>query len=1547
MPEKDTKQVAPDNLTSDEMIDLAAKRAAQRIVPGSDSPAPSSTYGIGPINPDDPADPDPVEDPADVPVDPLDKDPIALMQDPQLAQNSSVDSFMVGPTDYERTLMNVSEALRESGEFTDQQIDDFMRPPQGMQDDNLDPLLLMRAYEIAKPEFEENHQALAAARQLFDELEGQGLDRDTDINWSVIRQFANIYSEDMGLGLSGLARWRRRMARKFGENAALFGPGSTAEFQYGMALLDGMSRWVNSFRIQSLEWTGELSKQEELDLVKEFLPPVRTLNPRTGEEDFYASQFGARWSLGWDYTKSMWRMAAHQGLSWANTLIGRDEQSTLHDRLKEEAKTDALDAAAMMPQVAMSHVPPLQVLEGLEGTLEPETVAKIMTDPYLTTLGMNMSEEDRQRLIATVEEQGSLWPVWNEINQSEDRLMTILEMVAYNTGSEIVWDPVILFSGAPSKVVSTSRRLFGKVAPRARARATSLVAQNTGDLTDAKEAVQAARELGDRVMRKANKAAEANGGVMPKENYQEVINVQHQIANEERYLADFTRKIESDPVALDKLKRAGRRNPDFMPESTYKVKVKKSAEPEAPAPDLFNAEERAIHYRRQAAIERGGIKPKMETVIEKRTKTVEELGEEQAKFRVREGARERDWALDLELERTMEHPTSGQRLLFGPDDMEQGGDTLNHLVRTGGEGIDDATITPPAAEYSWDPVKVSSRLEWDMVRDVTRTEAEVGFRRGTFQLDLGDSAYRTILREEDRIRRAYGAARRLGIKEDIQILAKELKTVRSTRRKIAAGLTKKERKLIKEGKYDKQFDEGWAGAQPTSLRKAGKLERWIRNAPDQMARALYPDAYHLTSDRKMGHFFAPMRDPLRFLRTYHPKLGEQLRLGYRRYDHHVLAHQEIFENVLERAGVIERKPRIANPKKDFAQFNVNQQKSEELFDLLDARKGSKKFTERWAKADEATRKAHDEIRAVLDDFADQQGLTGTSRYLQGYMRHVITGEEFSRNARPLEFIGLSGKAEVFVSHLLRRKGAGKSFEKDLVMILDLYNRAARRKQFLEPVFYDMNTAARQLSLAHRNTKFGNYLKATNDVLQGRSSFLGKALDAFNGRPIDAKGNVLFRPNKLERTLTGVTTALWMTSIPFNPRYGLMQMTAGISTTGARYGMLRTQAGMMRMMTKEGQYMARKLGFYDTVNEIMESNSLRGMADMLGDYTGINRIEAYIRGVTAHAAMDLRMTELGIQHWKQAVGSGQHQRIMFDAMRAAENVNHMYGPLARSPYINRILGQPAGSAMTQFTLYPLKQTEELINLANQNPGKVAEYFMISGWMNRLFAQHVGYDVTRWTGLGYADELSTGNIESGDAKAVEVAGRNVATSIQTLIPVLARDLAKMHSRLKREATTNSKGQMVRRLFHGESEDILRHLAESLDPGLGTRKDPAPGLGGDLVPTLTMGPGIRDRVQRLTTDQMFRQKSKDIVDMRALFTDIADGLEDGELEKVNTATRALIERHGMRIDKDAFKDRVKGMLLARWMSANMRMLEENPQYRELWLQQMMQSGAGTGME
>lgn len=1511
-----------------------------------------------------------------------------------------------GPNEYEELLAHMQNRMRKSGRFTDGDIAAVFSPYGTYEGEPPTEDVLNEMYKFAQPIMEANREDIVAAHRWWQELsEGrEDMEKDRQLNWSAMRMMTEVYGQETLAFMGGFQRFLRTAARDIAADTAQYKSMHQEDLSAGMGLLDLAARAMNAFRIRNMKDVGVLDAEEEFNIKAEFLPPVVTRNPRTGEERQFSTQISANWHLNLEKLKAQVTLGGLEVMGWYHGLMGargREEAPegtiTEHDRAKIEQRNIMLDAAELMPQVSASHVPPLQGTQALEGSLEPDQVAALYTDPYLTMLGMSMSEEERQALIAKVQEEGDYWPLWDAIEQAGwvgD--YTIGELTTFNTLTEVGWDPLLAAGTLPSKAVRAMRAGMGLVAPGAKARVLSRVARNTNDPVEALESVAAAKKLRDVRKAAADKAAEANGGMVPQKELDELLQAERALVVEEDWARNFTREMTDDELLH--MRRSGRRTPEFMPDPKKKVYHVRENVPKQ-GPNTMEQAVEEITTHKPAEWREVKKKFKEEELVDK---SPEELDFELAEWRKREAVRQNDWVIAYDEDARLAYEadaTTVQRQVLGPDDMEQGGDALNHVVRTGGLGIDDVTVTPPNVAYSWDPVKVASQFEWGLIDDVTKTERELGISRGAKPTDVGTSAMRSQARHIDRIGKALGANRRLGNKARVAILEKEHRQAKATLAKLRKKLSSKQKKEFRaETKATKklrkerdqvEFDERWVGGQPNSLRKEGKLAQFVNDMPYWMTRGMYGDSFHMLTRTKFGQMFGHVRDPLRWLQTHDPQAAEHMRLSYARYERDTQRYEVMFHNILKKSGVMKEASKgkaikQAAKSKGMPDWVIDQDRSEMLFDLLDSRKGSgrhvkaaKRITD--AGADELF-EAHNAIRAVMDDFADRQGLTGTAKYLQGYMRHVITGEEFTRGARPLEFLGLSGKAEVIVRHLLRRKGLKGKYSKDLPAILDLYNRASFRKVHLEPMFFDMKKVGKRLGDKYGHTIPELYMKATVDNLQGRASFLGKGIDAVVGKRKTADGKVVHGKNRIERALTGFATLFWMSSIPFNPRYALMQMTAGVTTTGSRLGLMRTSRGMLSMMTKEGHMMAKELGFYDTVTQMMESNTLRTLADQAGEISGITHIEAVVRGASAHAARDMLMNKYGFTTWAEVKAAGAHHRIMFESMRLAENANHMFGPLARSPWINRFLGQPAGTAISQFTLYPLKQTEELLAMASKNPGYVAQYFAMSGYINRIFAQHLGYDVTKWTGAGFVDEIVKGNTESpfhdfltkwqdvavamegGDATLVERTMTQVMQSMQTLIPVLLRDSTKMAERWSSGRQIDSKGRFVRELFLGENDRLLEKVAEGLDPTLldnptreldprwkenKARRDPARGLGGDFAPTIMMGPAIRDRVQQITTSTLFQQKQRHVQGARHLMNKLADALEADDQYEVARLAEELFSRYALRIAPEALEDKWAAIQDARVISKNLRWLEENPRYIDRFFDLTDQTGAGIGMD
>jgi hypothetical protein len=949
---------------------------------------------------------------------------------------------------------------------------------------------------------------------------------------------------------------------------------------------------------------------------------------------------------------------------------------------------------------------------------------------------------------------------------------------------------------------------------------------------------------------------------------------------------------------------------------------------------------------------------------ESRTKSVDELAREQARFRKSELTRQTDWAWRKITEEEMADPITKQRMLFGPDDTEQAGDALNHLVRTGGEGINDVAITPGNALYRWDVAKVIDSHEWSMVDDWTKAEEALGLpggRKGpTFfaeeiskadaesigavQYTIGESALRVLAREQHRLGKALGSARRLGLTEtgDIQTLTLQHDRVTKALNDLKAKARTKGDRL--------DFDESWLPPESTSLRKAGKLEKFIGDAPYYFTKALYPDSYHLSTAAKLSPVFHVHRDPVRWLATHDPKMSERLRTSYAKYEFGVNAETDMIEKALERAGIIKRSKRLDK------KHTIDKERSALLYDMLDTPRNSLKWKNLASEAKDnvALVQAHDELRALLDGFADEQGLTGTAKYLEGYMRHVLDPEDFAKGARPPEFQGLRANASVFISHLMDRsvgKAVPASVKEDIGSVLDFYVRAKNKHLHMRPLYRDLQETGVRLSNQYNNNGYSSYTSTLINTLKGKPGFIPDIAGNMAGAPKTARNALRTNPGKVESALQAFTTLLWMTSIPGNLRYGLMQVLAGATTTASRVGLFRTGRGMAKMMTKEGQWIAENLGYKKTVTQLLENNKLNIVADKLAKYTGIEATEAAIRGTTSFAAIDMMLTRYGFDTWEQAVKAGAHHRIMLDALRMTENANHMYGPISRTPWLNRIFGQGLSSSMTQFTLYGLKQTEELASLTKQNPGKLLSYFAISGYLSRMFVQHLGYDVTQWTGLGYVDEQFENGVlagpmspagdminrwidvseamRTGDPQKVEDAVQIALEGIQTLMPIIVRDAAKMAERLDTGVAYNSRGKKIRNLLMGENPNLIERVAEGLRPDLfGQAEGVAPGVGGDLAPTMMAGPPIRDRIQRDTYNRV-RQNNEDMIRRMSNAVDkYIDLLEGGKSSEAEEVWGSITEEFGTGILLGPDPSKVyERKMQARVLSQNLRYLMQNP--------------------
>jgi hypothetical protein len=163
---------------------------------------------------------------------------------------------------------------------------------------------------------------------------------------------------------------------------------------------------------------------------------------------------------------------------------------------------------------------------------------------------------------------------------------------------------------------------------------------------------------------------------------------------------------------------------------------------------------------------------------------------------------------DMDVVGTFDDQSPGaiqQRAFIGPDDAEQAGDALNHMVRTGGVGMDDVAISPNAVEYQRYPDTQAGLLRHDLVdaaNMASKAEDEFGNLTKFAKSNLAKSTIRMLLRDMQKVRKSLGEARNKKIAivdpkgktvlEPNKVTIKRLEEQTKDLKKLAKGLSKQD-----------------------------------------------------------------------------------------------------------------------------------------------------------------------------------------------------------------------------------------------------------------------------------------------------------------------------------------------------------------------------------------------------------------------------------------------------------------------------------------------------------------------------------------------------------------------------------------------------------------------------------------------------------------------------------------------------------------------------------------------------------------------------------
>jgi len=707
---------------------------------------------------------------------------------------------------------------------------------------------------------------------------------------------------------------------------------------------------------------------------------------------------------------------------------------------------------------------------------------------------------------------------------------------------------------------------------------------------------------------------------------------------------------------------------------------------------------------------------------------------------------------------------------------------------------------------------------------------------------------------------------------------------------------------------------------------------------DMMGRALYPNSTRMRMPGAIKAFLFNLRDPQRVIEGMDPGAWGIWRNATRGMEGEIGRFNNLFHRELERFGALasSKTPKIRSlvVESEPVSYKVNEDLSERLFLILNTTADDPEHVRLMDELTDTQKEAVQNIRTVLDRAAEKQGLTGTDKYLEGYIHHMFDKKNFAKGAVPPEMRGMSPQASVFVAHLLDRTGKA-GFRPDAVAALDVYTRSMGRKLWLEPALKQMQAGAEAVSLHRSNRWYKHYMDNFVANAKGQRSFVGSLVDRFLGDiaassgPVKAFGKELvqpsYSPGGLSRKLGALGSLLYTALLSGNLRYPIMSIATALNTTGSKYGTLRTLRGLFSSATAEGQALINATGVRKHWAQILEiDGTVQRLTEKITKLRfpgrpSVQDTEALIRGMTMHAALDDIATKFGYSSLDDLYNSPYKNRAIMDAIRTTEEVNHYFGAGSRPPIFDR-LSASAGRLGTQFLSFTPKQTEQVWALYKENPGYILRYLMLAGWLQRTSAEDLGVDLSEYLGFGYmprgVEDVTAPGVElmwdltrwmtatndlmfgEGDLKTVDDRTERLMTSAENLVPLRigVEQLAKQAEAVEFGTQTTARGELTRRL--------------ELDMG---RK----GQRGDLMSVIMQVKSMKGRATERARKRISKLQRDYMYETESLMRTFIEAVHEGKPEIFERAAQDLNDRgFPINVSTNEFVRRIEAENLEWWL-------------------------------
>lgn len=577
-----------------------------------------------------------------------------------------------------------------------------------------------------------------------------------------------------------------------------------------------------------------------------------------------------------------------------------------------------------------------------------------------------------------------------------------------------------------------------------------------------------------------------------------------------------------------------------------------------------------------------------------------------------------------------------------------------------------------------------------------------------------------------------------------------------------------------------KFDDSWLPKpRPTTaeLVESGWMDARHAMGLHRISRGLFPGTWYPKTTGILATPVMNVREPMRVVEEVDPGVSWPLLLNATRnqtaeYERAMSVASRALDDLgaitIEEPGAIRQKLMTDARRR----VTRNEERGREIFELLEMDSSSDDYIAALSAMSEGEQQAMRALRGIINEHGGKLGLFGSNKWIENYMPHIFNYDDLRRGAVPPEMRGLGTNGNIFISHLLGRSG-DQAYVKDPYDVLDLYFRATSRKIHLEPAMHDFLKRANHISKQEGKGWYLPYAEGVVQQLKGQPSYARQWLSNHYARGMAAHGRP-YEPDIAGRRLTAVAGAVYAGLLAGNPRYVIMSIASNLATTGAEFGMFRTAKGLFMNATPEGQALFKAAGGDVMWQQIFEDDSYRAIREVASrgrlGAPSIQDTEDFIRGTTMMAAIDQSLDIAGypggFEGLRMAADAGFANKIIFDAVRKTQEVNHFFGPMGKPPAFTRA-SRSGATVATQFKAFTPKQSEQLLAMGRRDPGKIFDYLALSGWLTRMAASELGLNIRSYTGFGYVTDMDPRQLGESPSLDVLVKGITVLGEMSALV------------------------------------------------------------------------------------------------------------------------------------------------------------------------------------